>query len=179
MDIKTFLDLCAGSWFSQRTNYGSDGAKAESSKADLNIALVAADDAKVNQICLDARIDPKSSTGGLMYSWDTSVDWGKPKRQGSSLMVLVPQEDDTTKGKLVTNTQLKPGVKSVGTYVLGEDEALTLFVGNEEIQVEERIWFASDNLRLRAATTKQGDRITQTTFYSEIRKAPPKETQQS
>lgn len=175
MDIKAFLNLCTGNWFSQRTNYNLNEEKTESSKADLSITMISSEDSQITQLCQQHRIDPKQSLGGLLYSWDNSVDWGKPKQQGSSLMVFVEDAEDAAEGKLLTNTILKPGVKSAGTYILGQDEALTLIVKTEDIQVEERLWFASENLRLRTNVIKNSTGITRTTFYSEIRKAPPKE----
>ena len=175
MDINKFLNLCSGSWFSQRTNYSSGSEKALSSKADLGIKLIAAEDSKVAQLCMEMRIDPHQSIGALLYSWDTSVDWGKPKTQGSSLMVFIPDSESSTTGKLITNNPISPGTKSIGTYSLGEDEALTIAIANNDLQAEERIWFASENLRLRSATIKHSETIAQTTFYSEIRKAVPKQ----
>ena len=174
MDIKKFLNLCSGNWFSQRTNYSLGGEKALSGKADLGITLVTADDTRVAQLCMESRIDPQKVIGGLLYSWDTSVDWGKPKMQGSSLIVFIPDAESLATGKLLTNTQIEPGMKSIGTYSLGDDEALTLEIANGDVQAEERIWFASENLRLRTATIKQSNNVGQTTFYSEIRKAAPK-----
>lgn len=175
MDLKTFLNLCSGNWFSQRTNYSLGGEKTESSKADLNIATTAPEDSKITQLCQQYRVDPKKSLGGLLYSWDTSVDWGKPKQQGSSLLVFIADGNDTTMGKLLTNVTPKAVAKASGIYVIGQDEAVTLTIETEEIGVEERIWFASKNLRLRTTVIKNSTGITNTSFYSEIRKAPPKE----
>lgn len=176
MNIKTFLNLCTGNWFSQRTNYNLGGDLTESSKADLSITLIPPDDSRIIQLSQQHRIDPQESLGGLLYSWDTSVDWGKPKQQGSSLIVFLPdQTNPLTRGKLLTNTTSKTGVKSFGTYLLGQDNALTLTIDTGDINAEERLWFASDNLRLRTTVVKNNAGITHTTFYSEIRKAPPKE----
>jgi phycoerythrin-associated linker protein len=175
MALKTFLNLCTGNWFSQRTNYSLSGDKTESGKADLSITMITPNDSRITQICQQHRIDPQNSLGGLLYSWDTSVDWGKPKQQGSSLIVFVPDGENATTGKLLTNVTPKPGVKSSGTYILGQDEALTLTIDTGDTNAEERLWFASDNLRLRTTVIKNSTETTHTTFYSEIRKAPPKE----
>lgn len=175
MNIKTFLNLCTGNWFSQRTNYTLSGNQAESSKADLSITLIPSDDPKVIQLCQEHRVDPQQSLGGLVYSWDTSVDWGKPKKQGSSLMVFIPDSENSLTGKLLTNVTNKPGVKSYGNYVLAQDEALTLTIVTGEMSAEERLWFASENLRLRSTVISHNSQITHTTFYSEIRKAAPKQ----
>lgn len=173
MNLKTFLNLCAGNWFTQRTTYDLVGNETESNKADLNITLISAEDSRVTQLCQQYRIDPQNTLGGLFYSWDTSVDWGKPKKQGNSLMVFVPDSEDNATGKLITSTMPKSG-KVSGTYVLGEDEALTLTINAEDTIADERLWFASENLKLRSTVIKNATGSTHTAFYSEIRKAPPK-----
>ncbi|ELS03484.1 phycobilin lyase, CpcU subunit [Xenococcus sp. PCC 7305] len=171
MDIKEFIDLCAGNWFSQRTDYQVETEKTESNKADLSITLIATNDAKVSQLCLQNRIDSQLSLGGLQHSWASSGDWGKPKQQGSSMVVIIPDPENPQTGKIISNAANQ---NLLGTYVFGNDSALTLIFETKDKSIEERIWFASDNLRLRTAITKNEDGTMSTLFYSEIRKAPPK-----
>ena len=171
MDIKKFIDLCTGNWFSQRTNYQVETEKTQSNKADLSITLVGTDDSRVNQLCQENRIAPQRSLGGLHHSWDNSVDWGKPKQQGSSMIVIIPDQDNPQTGTIISNTANQ---NVMGKYVLGNDSALTLIFEIKDKSVEERIWFASDNLRLRTSVTKNGDGTMNTFFYSEIRKAASK-----
>lgn len=172
MDIKEFIDLCTGKWFSQRTNYQVETEKTESNKADLTIDLIANDNSTISQLCLQNRIDPKLSLGGLQNSWDTSVDWGKTKQQGSSLIVIIPDPENPQTGKIISNAGNQ---NSLGNYILGNDSALTLMFETQGKSVEERIWFASDNLKLRTTVVNNGDGTMNTLFYSEIRKAPAKE----
>ncbi|MCC0179305.1 phycobiliprotein lyase [Waterburya agarophytonicola K14] len=168
MDLKEFLNLSAGKWFSQRTNYFV-GGEADNSKADITIELVNPEDIKAVELCKKHNLDPQLSLGGTIQSWDNSVDWGKPKQVGSATVVLVSNSDDDTKGKLIRPQDSKV----CGHYVLGADEALTLTIKTDEMQAEERQWFASDNLRMRTTVVKFHDGRKQTSFYSEIRKAPP------
>ncbi len=170
MDITTFLDLSTGKWFSQRTNYLLNGDKAENSKADITIELISQDDSRVIQLCKDNKIDPQLNMWGTVQSWDSSVDWGKPKQLGTSAMVLIPELENDRTGKLLR--QGHPHHK--GRYILGIDKALTLIIETDDMYAEERQWFVSDNLRLRTVTVKDSNGIKQTSFYSEIRKAPPK-----
>ena len=41
------------------------------------------------------------------------------------------------------------------------------------MQAEERQWFASDNFKMRTTVVQYQDGTKKTSFYSEIRKAPP------
>ena len=170
MNLKKFLDLSAGRWFSQRTNYLLGGENADNSKADITIEVIPPDDSRVVQLCQKYNLDPQLSIGGTVQSWDNSVDWGKPKQLGSATIVLVSNPDDTHTGKLI-----RPGdTKICGHYALGEDQALTLTIETKELYAEERQWFASDNLKMRTTVIQYNDGKQQTSFYSEIRKAPPK-----
>ena len=172
MDIQAFLNLCAGKWFSQKTNYYSGVETSQSSKADLEITLILPEEQKIKNICQNHRLDPNASLGGLFYSWDTSVDWGKPKEIGSSLMVFLPNVENSNLGTLITENDSC----QLGKYFLGLDQSLTLTVEttDQKIELEERLWFASDNLRLRTTAIKdRANDIINTTFYSEIRKAAP------
>ena len=172
MDIKTFLKSSAGEWFTQRTNYHLDGSKTESSKANITIEFIQPDQPQIVTLCQQNKIEPNLSLGGLKYSWDNSVDWGKPKQQGNSLLILVPDRENPQIGKL-----LKASVNAgfLGNYILGEDAALTLTIETEDIYAEERQWFAGENLRLRTTVIKDQAGRMQTTFYSEIRRIAPKE----
>lgn len=171
MDIRQFLDLSAGKWFSQRTNYLLSGDKADNSKADITIELIFDDDVRMIQLCQEHNVDPQTCLGGTVQSWDTSVDWGKPKQLGSSAIALIPHPEDPSQGQFLTQAHMA----AKGHYTLGEDEALTLILDTEDLYAEERQWFASENLRLRTIMMRDRHGRQQTSFYSEIRKAPPKE----
>ena len=94
MNLKEFLDLSAGRWFSQRTNYLLGGEKADNSKADIKIEVIPPDDSRAVQLCQKHNLDPQLSIGGTIQSWDNSVDWGKPKQVGSTTIVLISNPDD-------------------------------------------------------------------------------------
>jgi hypothetical protein len=54
--------------------------------------------------------------------------------------------------------------------VLNEDESLLLVTEMEGLYVEERMWFAAPNLRLRTSLMRSVDGSFETSsFYSEIR----------
>ena len=175
MNITNFLQLCSGNWFSQRTNYSLVGEETASNKADISITIVNSQDSQIIQLCQQYRFDPQQSVGGLLYSWDTSVDWGKPKQQGSSLLVFIADSQNERQGKLIINNTSKPGAINSGIYAIGEDDAVTLTINTAESKIQERIWFASNNLKLRTTVVENDRDTTNTTFYSEIRKAPIKE----
>ena len=177
MNIENFLNLIVGRWFAQRTSYVLDKEEVENSKADITIQALNKDDQEVIKLCKENNIKAQKTLGGIKSSWDTSVDWGKTKEQGFSLLVFVPDEDNLEKGLLLRNLGVGKNNISHGSYILTQDEVLTLFTQEKDCIIEERQWFASDNLKLRNVVVNIGEDCKQTTFYSEIRKivTPPKE----
>lgn len=170
MNLEKFLSLSAGKWFSQRTNYFLDQNLAASSKANITIESLTADDSRVRKLCQKHDLDSDLIVGGAIQSWDNSVDWGKDKQVGSAIIVLVSNPDSDTTGKVIRPQD----TKVCGYYTLGEDEALTLVIENDEMYAEERQWFASDNLKMRTIVVKYSNGKKQTSFYSEIRRAAEK-----
>ncbi len=169
MDIKEFLELSAGKWFSQRTRYYLDRDKAENSKSDIIIDILSEGNPELIQLCQQNQIDTKSIVVGKKVSWDNAVDWGKTKDKGSAIVIFLFDSDNLTTGKLLRSDHSKPKLIP-GHYVFGKDEALSLIVEEEHFYFEERIWFASPNLRLRTTVFKHNNGSNTTAFYSEIRR---------
>ena len=168
MDIKTFLNTFTGDWFSQRTNYNLVDNKVDNSKANVTIELLNADDKKIVELSGQHNLNQDLSLGAIESKWDNSPDWGKPKQQGSSLMLLFGDADDTNTGKVVR--VINPEEVVIGKYLLAEDESLTLTINDNEKSLEERITFSSENLRIRNCIEKNKNQVTHTTFYSEIKR---------
>ncbi|PSF37873.1 phycobiliprotein lyase [Aphanothece hegewaldii CCALA 016] len=166
MDIKEIIELCSGKWFSQRTSFQS---KTESSKAEITVEFLASDHPEIVKLCEKSQIKPEMTLGGSKTSWDNSVDWGKPKQTGHTLIVWIPETNHTANGQILR--YLSQGqIYTKGQYSLGKDEALTLSIDETNRHSEERISFASPNLRLRTNIVKLSDGTSQMAFYSEIRK---------
>ncbi len=178
MDIKEFFELSAGKWFVQRTSYQLCEEKAENSKSEIINEILGSDDSAVIQLCQQHRVDINSIWGGLKSSWDTGVDWGKKKQTGWSILIPVGNAENSDQGKILRSVSGKANLSGSLSYVMGEDEALTITYSSDSLHMEERLWFASPNLRLRTSLAKNGGGYTQTTFYSEIRRVPPQEKQE-
>ncbi|ACB53123.1 unknown [Crocosphaera subtropica ATCC 51142] len=173
MDIQTFLESCIGQWFSQRSSYQFDTEKAESHKSELTVEWLNTDHSLLVSLCQEHRIDPNQAIGGQQVSWNSSVDYGQKKQTGSATMIIIPDSNTPKIGKIIQSFKSNPS--SQGKYSLGEDEALNLTLEVGDFLMEERIWFASPNLRLRTSLMKGENGYSRTAFYSEIRRLPPQE----
>jgi CpeS-like protein len=178
MTIQEFLKLSAGKWFSQRTSHQLTNQQSDHGSSDIVMETLAADHPEVLMICEQHQVDPSQASSGIQVTSQTAQQWNAPKNaiSTSTTTLLVPitaigqgiiaTADDVT-GQLLwtTNRQQMP----LGKFMMGADDALTLLLANQSMQIEERIWFASPNLRLRTSVQKSSAGWSLASFCSEIR----------
>ncbi|QIR41240.1 phycobiliprotein lyase [Tolypothrix sp. PCC 7910] len=169
MNIEEFLELSAGKWFSHRTSHLVTTNQSEGSKSDIIFEFLAADHPEVIKLCEQHEVNFSKVSCGAKVTWNGTKEFKAEKYSGSSLLVLVADEDKSNEGKLLH--KMSDGEKSLvtGRYKLGSDEALTLTTESETMWSEERLWFASPNLRMRVSVVKGKDGFSMASFSSEIR----------
>lgn len=170
MQIQEFLNLSLGKWFSQRTSYLINPEKADNSKSEITISELNSEHPDLVTLCEKHQIKPQQTYSGIKSAWDNSVDWGKSKEQGFSILVIIPDSAESNTGKILQSTNLKTQPSLSGNYIVGNDDALTLTVETPTLTIKERLWFPSDNLRMRTCLIESHQGWSKTSFYSEIRK---------
>jgi CpeS-like protein len=175
MDIQEFFQLCNGKWVSQRTTHYLIEQKNQSDRSDLWIDFVDATVPDVAELCQQFSLDADQAYGGLKIRWSEVAEAYqsrlKTKQEGSALLVPIKHSTSLTSGQMLR--QLGTETRA-GSYSFGTDEALTITVNINGLVTEERLWFASPNLRLRSSFTQQADgAICITSFCSEIRMGAP------
>ncbi len=179
MDIQDFFAQSCGRWFSQRTSHHLAFKQTETGQSQLTIELVAVTDPAVIALCEQYECDPALASCGARVSWDGTMAWDEEKHQGSTVLVTIPDAAGATTGKLLREVGYAEKTPVAGKYVMGEDGALTLITEYETMYSEERLWFASPNLRLRTSILKRFGGFSMATFCSEIRLGvtkPPEQT---
>lgn len=173
MNIEKFFELSAGKWFAHRSTHDLTNQQSVESKSEIMIELLDEHNAEVVQLCETHQIDPKGDRLAWKVTWNDTTRLNQ-KNTGSIVILAVPNPDGANTGKLFFSNQ-----SQAGEYKLGEDEALTLTLNTDQTKSEERLWFASDNLRMRVSTFTQADGVSRTAFTSEIRMAskPPSQSQ--
>lgn len=169
MNIKEFLELSAGNWFAQRTKYYLDKEKAENSKSDIITEILDRDNSELIRLGQENNLDSQTILAAQKVSWNNSVDLGKPKDIGSVIVIFIADRIGIQSGQFLRSDSFQSKLIP-GRYDLGKDEALTLILEREKFCFQERIWFASPNLRLRTTLSKQNNGASTTAFYSEIRR---------
>ena len=179
MEIRDFFEQSEGKWFVQRTTYELDQQQSESSKSEIVFELIDKDNAHIIKLCEQHQVDTNSIWGGAKISWDNSVDWGKPKQTGFSVLLPVPNADNPKQGKLLRLANNLPDTDVAISYVLGDDDVLTFIAEGKDFNGEERLWFAdptNPNLRLRTNLEKHANGYSTASFYSEIRRISQEST---
>lgn len=174
MDIQTFFQQSVGKWVSQRTSHRLAQNQSEGAKADLIMEMLGQDDPALVQLCQQQGGDPEQAYG-LKITWTNGIVDRNPKPQsGTSLLVALPDAlQGSNQGQMIS--RINSAAPVVGRYAIGEDQVLTLITEAGERHVEERIWFASENFRLRTGVVSCNGNTDLATFCSEIRMggAPP------
>lgn len=169
MDITEFFQQSSGQWFSQRTSHHLAFKQSESGKSNLQIEMMPATAAEVLQLCEQYDIDPTLALCGARVSWDGTMEWDEEKHAGSTVLVPIADPDKPNEGKLLRDMGYAEKAPVAGRYVMGSDQALTLITEYETMYSEERLWFASPNLRLRTSILKRFGGFSMASFCSEIR----------
>lgn len=169
MDIVEFFQQSAGKWFSQRTSHHLAFKQSESGKSDIVIEALAKDAPEVIQLCQQYDLDPALALCGARVTWNGTMEWDEEKHAGSTVLVPIADPDKPNEGKLLRDQGYAEKASVAGRYVMGDDQALTLITEYETMYSEERLWFASPNLRLRTSILKRFGGFSMASFCSEIR----------
>jgi hypothetical protein len=97
------------------------------------------------------------------------MEWDEEKHIGSTVLVPIANPEQPNEGQLLREMGYAEKAPVAGRYIMGSDDALTLITEYETMYSEERLWFASPNLRLRTSILKRFGGFSMASFCSEIR----------
>ena len=169
ISIEEFFQLSAGRWFSHRSTQDLASKQSKNGKSEVTIEALGVDHSDLVKLCQDYSTDPNDASCGIKIVWNGTIETEKQKQIGSTVLVAVPDKDNPSQGKLLQQT-VKPETTSLTVrYQIGDDDALTLTTESDNMWLEERLWFASPNLRMRATVLRRSGEFSMTSFTSEIR----------
>ena len=169
MNIEEFFQLSAGKWFSHRTSQHLAFNQSENTKSDIIIETLALDDPEVIKLCQQYEINPSSASCAAKISWNGTMEKDQAKHSGSTVLVSVTDANNPDEGKLLREMVDADKTPVAGHYKFDSDGALILTIEDETIWSEERLWFASPNLRMRVNILKNFGGFSIASFTSEIR----------
>ncbi|MEA5465411.1 phycobiliprotein lyase [Leptothoe sp. PORK10 BA2] len=171
MDIETFVEQSLGEWRSQRSAHHLAFGHFEEVRSTINIEAIGADAPGVLALCKLYGVSPETIVSPFKMSWEGESDWDEDQViEGSTILVPVP--DSATTGKLLREKGYAETMESAGTYKLTEDGTFILTTAYDRAAAEEKIWFATPNLRFRVSLikTSSGKGVTTASFSSEVRR---------
>lgn len=171
MDIETFVERSLGEWRSQRSAHHLAFAHFEEVCSTINIEPLPIDAPGVLELCQRYQVSTDQVVSPFKMSWEGESDWDEEEViKGSTILVPVPIGLST--GKLLREQGYAETMESVGTYRLTEDGTFVLTTAYERAAAEEKIWFATPNLRFRVSLikTSSGKGVTTASFSSEVRR---------
>ncbi|MEA5581572.1 phycobiliprotein lyase [Nodularia harveyana UHCC-0300] len=169
MNIEEFFELSAGKWFSHRTSHHLAFKQSEDGKSELVIESLPADHPEVIKLCEQYEISPSAASCGARVTWNGTMEWDEEKHTGSTVLATIPDANNPHEGKLLREMGYAEKAPVAGSYKMGSDGALTLITEYETMSSEERLWFASPNLRMRVSVLKRFGGFSMASFTSEIR----------
>ena len=172
MNIDQFVERSLGTWRSQRSAHHLAFRHFEEVTSKIEIFLLDNSDERVIDLCKKNQVDPHLATSPFFMEWSGQSDWDEDEvLAGSTVLVPIPDLENPTKGKLLRELGYAETIPAIGYYNLVEDGSFVLTTKYERASAEEKIWFATPNLRLRVSLIKTGDGkgVTTASFSSEIR----------
>lgn len=157
----------------QRTSRNLNLNTSEASRTKLLVEILPQSDPNIAQLCQQQDLAPTAIALATKISWDGDMDFGKQKYTGSNIVAIAPDAQSPELGKLVS---LKNGNGSdrgiLSSYVLRNDGTLVITTMHNQTHLEERVWFASENFKLRTSLLTQPDGQRVASFCTEIRRVP-------
>ena len=172
MDITEFVNLSLGQWRSQRSAHHLAFRHFEEVTSTIDIEAIEPDNPQVIALCKAHDIQPEIVASPFKMSWSGESDWDESETlEGSTILVPIPHPENPTKGRLLREQGYAETIPSVGNYSISEDGTFILTTNYDRATAEEKIWFATPNLRFRVSLikTSDGKGVVTASFSSEIR----------
>lgn len=184
MSVEEFFQSSMGSWKSQRSSHTLAWGQFEAVTSEIDIEPLEMDDADVVAMCAaqDIKYTEESGTFALRMAWEGESDWDDEpaEMKGSTILVVLKSSDSDEKGTLYRSMGYAQEIPAVGTWEITADGTFVLVTPYEMAAAEERIWFATKDLRMRVSQirTSSGRGVVTASFSTEIRRLPPADKEQ-
>lgn len=170
MTAEDFFERSVGEWRSQRSSHNLAWAQFEQITSAIVIAELDRTNDEVVKLCDSNKVNVSDVIFSMKMSWEGESDWDDEVSEGESVMSVI--KDGERHGRLLRSVGYAETIPAVGTWEMSDDGVFTLETSYDAAAAEERIWFATPNLRLRMSQirTSCGKGVVTASFSSEIRK---------
>jgi hypothetical protein len=168
MSIVAFFQQSAGRWSSIKSNHHVSTTQQQSGRSTVEMELLTADDASVITLCEKQGMNPSEVAAAAKVTWDGFMEGSSKNEVGSAVLVAIGNEQT---GTLLRSTGNFGVPAAPGRYGFGEGgEFLLTIEDSAKNQVTtERVWFESENVRMRHNKIESSDGQCIVAFWSEVR----------
>ena len=173
MLIESFFLKSVGEWNSMRSGHSLAFQEFEEIRSNVKISTLNKNDDEVIQLLEDNSISRNEVKIPFLIKWESKSDWNEEnqKENSSGESILIPIEISEKEGKIIRSNGYTESMQVVSLFKLLDDGTLVISTDYNHISTEERIWFVSNNLRIRSSVTRSINSLAifQTSYASEIR----------
>lgn len=172
MNVMEFFQQSAGKWLSQRTTHHLAFKRSEGGESEISVEALTVEDPKILEICKLHNVDPSLAIGGAQVQWMGTMAWDRSSEEnheGSTVFVLVPDEDNPRNGRLLREVGYAEIVPVIGRYEMDDEDGLVLITEYDTMSSKEHFWFASPDVRIRSGTVKRFGGFSTASFCTETR----------
>ena len=177
MNIEQFVAQSEGEWRSMRSGHSLAFQYFEDVLSEIKIEKINKDDPRVKSL-LESYNHSEALISSVIspfkMDWSAESDWepDDPTEVAKGNCIIVPIHKDDSSGELIRSVGYAESETAKSDYRFLEDGTFILTTQYEQSIAEERIWFASENVRCRSSIlkTSAGSGILQTSFASEVRR---------
>ena len=174
MEIEQFVALSSGEWKSMRSGHSLAFKVFEEIISTIKIEVLSLEDPEIKQILNRSPYNHSQASSPFKIEWEAESDWEPNSLEPSSkgYCYLIPFPKSLTTGHLIRSQGYLEKIYTTSSYSFLEDGTFYLKTKYNHSLCDEKIWFASENVRCRSSIiySSDGKSILQTSFASEVRK---------
>lgn len=170
MSVEQFFERSLGEWRSQRSSHNLAWTQFEQVTSEIVIRKLENTDDEVAKLCQTNGVDEADIMTGVKMSWEGESDWDEETSEGESVLCVI--KDGARHGRLLRSIGYAETIPAVGNWEMTEDGVFVLDTTYDAAAAEERIWFATPDLRLRVSQirTSSGRGVMTASLSSEVRR---------
>ncbi|MBE9031581.1 phycobiliprotein lyase [filamentous cyanobacterium LEGE 11480] len=166
MNIAEFFQQSAGRWSSIKSNHHVDTTQQQSGRSTIEMELLDANNPAVAELCSKQGLNVSGVAAAAQVKWDGTMEGITKKDSGSSLLVAIGTPEQ---GQLLRTIGNFGTAAPSGTYRFGDGGEFMLTVEDKDFVTSERIWFESENVRMRHTKVQYPNGKSIVSFCSEVR----------
>lgn len=170
MSVEQFFERSLGEWRSQRSSHNLAWTQFEQVTSEIIIRKLENTDDEVAKLCQANGVDEADIMTSVKMSWEGESDWDEETSEGESVLCVI--KDGAQHGRLLRSIGYAETIPAVGNWEMTEDGVFVLDTMYDAAAAEERIWFATPDLRLRVSQirTSSGRGVMTASLSSEVRR---------